>query len=249
MRWISSLVIAFATYSRIPMPPVEWSEENRRYALCFFPLVGLAVGAGMAFWLWLCGLLGIQGFLRGAVAAALPILITGGIHMDGFMDTCDAMASWQPMEKRLEILKDSHIGAFAALGCGVYLLLSAGLYSECALRDAPALAACFLLSRAMSGYFSIALPPARPGGMLAGFSATAAGQTVKITCAVYFFAACLLIGRRAYFVLPAALGLAVYAKRFCMKYFGGITGDLAGWFLQINELLCVSAVVLGGKLL
>lgn len=250
MGLISSLVIAFSTYSRIPMPAVDWSEKNRRYALCFFPLVGLAVGGAAAGWLWLCGALGLHRFLKGAVAAALPLLLTGGIHMDGFMDTCDAMASWQPTEKRLEILKDSHIGAFAALWAGVYLLVTAGLFSECDIQDGPALPACFLLSRAMSAYFSIALPQARPGGMLDGFSSTAAGKAVKLCCGLYGLAALgLLLYSRAYFVLPAALAVAWGAKRRFMKYFGGITGDLAGWFLQMNELICLFAVVLGGKML
>ena len=58
VQMASSLVIAFATYSRIPMPRVDWSEENRRYSLCFFPLIGLVIGAVMAGWLWLCDALG-----------------------------------------------------------------------------------------------------------------------------------------------------------------------------------------------
>lgn len=81
-------------------------------------------------WLALCDALGFGALLRGAVGALLPILVTGGIHMDGFMDTSDALASWQSPEKRLEILKDSHVGAFAVLGCAGYLLLDAALLSE-----------------------------------------------------------------------------------------------------------------------
>ena len=106
MRLISSFVIAFSTYSRLPMPQVEWSEENKRYSMCFFPLVGLAVGAVLCGWIWLCVWAGIGGFMKGAVAAAIPLFVTGGIHMDGLMDTCDALASWQSKERRLEILKD-----------------------------------------------------------------------------------------------------------------------------------------------
>ena len=250
MRVISSLVIAFATYSRLPMPRVDWTEENRRYALCFFPLVGAAVGGAMILWLWLCRLLQLGGFLQGAFAAALPLLITGGIHMDGFLDTCDALASWQEPKRRLEILKDSHIGAFAALWCGVYLLMLAGLLSECAWTSAPALLACFILSRAMSAFFSITLPQARPGGMLDGFSSTAAGKAVKICCGLWaLLAAILLVCFKGIFALPAALLTALYAKRGMLKYFGGITGDLAGWFLQLTELCCIAGIVLGGRIL
>ena len=117
MPVIRSLLTAFSTYSRIPVPQVEWNEENRRYSMCFFPLVGLVIGLFLWGWLALCRCSGIGPLIRGAVAALLPLAITGGIHMDGYMDTTDALASWQPVEKRLEILKDSHAGAFAQCFC------------------------------------------------------------------------------------------------------------------------------------
>ena len=117
MHVIRSLCIAFSTYSRIPVPQVAWTDENRKYSMCFFPLIGAVIGLLLWGWLALCDVLGFGALLRGAVGALLPILVTGGIHMDGFMDTSDALASWQSPEKRLEILKDSHVGAFAVLGC------------------------------------------------------------------------------------------------------------------------------------
>ncbi len=148
MRLMRAIAIAFSTYSRIPMPRVDWSEENQRYSMCFFPLVGLAVGLALWLWLWLCDLWALGAFARGALGAALPLLVSGGIHMDGFMDTLDAMASWQPREKRLEILKDVHTGAFAVMGCGAYLLVMAGILSEARAGQGLAIAACFVLSRA-----------------------------------------------------------------------------------------------------
>ena len=101
MRFIKSAVIAFSTYSRLPMPQVEWSDENRKYALCFFPLVGALVGALMWLWVCVCGWLELSALLKGAVCAVIPLAVTGGIHMDGFMDTTDALASWQTEERRI----------------------------------------------------------------------------------------------------------------------------------------------------
>ena len=95
MRVIRSLCIAFSTYSRIPVPQVAWTDENRKYSMCFFPLIGAVIGLLLWGWLALCDVLGFGALLRGAVGALLPILVTGGIHMDGFMDTSDALASWQ----------------------------------------------------------------------------------------------------------------------------------------------------------
>ena len=252
MRVFSSLVIAFSTYSRLPMPRVDWTDANRRYALCFFPLIGLAVGGILALWLWVCDLLALNAFLRGAIGAAIPLLVTGGIHMDGLMDTSDALASWQPREKRLEILKDHHVGAFAVLVCAGYLLVMAGLLSECGLGDAVSLTACFLLSRAASAALSVSLKQARPGGMLEGFARTAAGRAVLICAALYGFCGVFAVCARSPWglMIPAALGaVTVWYIHMARKNFGGVTGDLAGWFLQMAELCMIAAVVLGGKLL
>lgn len=250
MRLIQSFIIAFSTYSRIPMPRAEWSEENKRYSMCFFPLIGVALGLALAAWLWICRLLDAGAFLRGSVAAILPILVTGGIHMDGFMDTMDAMASWQTRERRMEILKDSHTGAFAVIGCAVYLLASAGLYGE--LTPALPMICVFVLSRCLSAFALNHLPKANPGGMLCGFADAAKKRAVDIACACYILACAALL-----VILCGWLGLAVLAaagiclacyRRFAMKHFGGVTGDLAGWFVQVTELACLAVLVLGGKL-
>ena len=74
MRVIRSFVIAFSTYSRIPMPQVEWSDENRKYSMCFFPLIGTVIGSILWGWLCLCDALNIGAFLRGAVGAMIPLL-------------------------------------------------------------------------------------------------------------------------------------------------------------------------------
>ena len=88
MPVIRSLLIAFSTYSRIPVPQVEWTAENRRYSMCFCPLIGTVIGLLLWGWLAVCERLCLGSFFQGAVAALLPLFISGGIHMDGFMDTC-----------------------------------------------------------------------------------------------------------------------------------------------------------------
>ena len=250
MRMIQSFIIAFSTYSRIPMPRAEWSEENKRCSMCFFPLIGAALGLVLAAWLWLCSLLEIGNFLRGSIAAILPILVTGGIHMDGFMDTMDAVSSWQTRERRLEILKDSHAGAFAVIGCAGYLLASAGLYGE--LPSAAAMIPVFVLSRCLSALALCHLPKANPGGMLSGFADAARKRAVDIACGIYI-ALCavllILFSKWVGLAVLAAAGICLlYYRYFALRYFGGVTGDLAGWFVQITEITCLAVLVLGGKL-
>ena len=253
MPVIRSLLIAFSTYSRIPVPQVEWNEENRRYSMCFFPLVGLVTGLLVWGWLSLCACLKMGPFLQGAVAALLPLLITGGIHMDGYMDTTDALASWQSQEKRLEILKDSHTGAFAVMGCAGYLLLSAALYSEADPAAGLRLAGVFVLSRALSAFALVRMRNARNRGMLDDISRVAEKRLVTISGGVYALL-CLVLWlatdvRTALLCVLAAVLCYLYYQHMSYKQFGGVTGDLAGWFLQVTELVLTAVIVIGGKLL
>ena len=220
--------------------------------MCFFPLIGVVVGGLIWLWLALCDGLHIGPFLRGAIGAVLPLLVTGGIHMDGFMDVTDAMSSWQTKEKRLEILKDSHVGAFAVIACGAYLLLMAGLLSECTAAQGLGLTAAFVLSRSMSAYAMVALPQAKKQGMLADNARNADHHRVRLASWGWFAAAAVaaVCGLGWYgLALPAgALAcLGWYAHR-AKKYFGGISGDQAGWYVQVTELVGLGLTVLGRML-
>ena len=81
MKYFNSIISAIAMYSRIPVPKIKWCEENRRYALGFFPLVGAVSGLMMVLWYFISDKLGINTVLFSAVCTAIPIIVTGGIHM------------------------------------------------------------------------------------------------------------------------------------------------------------------------
>ena len=253
MRFIKSAVIAFSTYSRLPMPQVEWSDENRKYALCFFPLVGALVGALMWLWVCVCGWLELSAPLKGAVCAVIPLAVTGGIHMDGFMDTTDALASWQTREKKLEILKDSRVGAFAVMGCVSYMLIMTALSADATPETGAQLGVCFVLSRALSAWAVTVLRSARPEGMLDKFASAAKKRMVSLSGGVYALLCvavwCVSDVRLALICVCTAALVTLYYRHMAYKQFGGVTGDLAGWYSQMLEICLTAAVVLGVKLL
>lgn len=109
MTTLRALVIAFSMYSQIPMPQFTWQDKEMKYAFCFFPWVGAAIGGITMFWWWFCGKFSVGNVAFAMIGTAIPLAVTGGFHVDGFMDTMDAFHSYQPREKKLEILKDSHI--------------------------------------------------------------------------------------------------------------------------------------------
>ena len=242
---LETVAVAFSMFSAIPMPQFEWNERNMRYALCAFPLVGAVIALGMWGWGRLCLLLSLPELLRGAGLCLMPVLITGGIHLDGYCDTCDALAAHSDAEKRQEILKDPHLGAFAAIWLCVYFIADLALWTALPDISLPILLGIFCLSRTLSG-LALTLFPLRAGSGLARSFSEAADRR-RVRTVLLFFAAALslvlLLLHAVEIVLAAALVFWHY-RRMCVRDFGGLSGDLAGWFLQTAELWMLAAAVL-----
>ena len=120
---LKSMAITFAMYSKIPVRSFKWEKENMKYCLLFLPVVGIVEGIFLIVFSVFFYKLRINPTLVAAFLTVFPILYTGGIHMDGFLDTMDALGSNQDKQKKLAILKDSNSGAFAIIGGLVYILL------------------------------------------------------------------------------------------------------------------------------
>lgn len=253
MRLFESLLVALSTYSRIPVPHFEWKERNMKYAICFFPSVGIVCGGLILGWYAICNAFNISKLFFAVIAVCIPILITGGIHMDGYMDTVDALSSHQSRERKLEILKDSHCGAFSIIYCVMYLLINlALLYELYESGNIVAICPVFVLSRTLSALCAINLPNANKSGMLYNYTKNAQKQKVNIamiTVAAVSIAVIILIS-------PAVGGISVcfgllsvfLYKKMVIRQFGGVTGDTAGFFLQICELACMTGAWIGALL-
>ena len=180
MRIIKSFFIAVSMYSKIPVPQFEWKEDDMKYIFCFFPWIGALIGGCIFFWNELCNYRHIGILCRTAVDAAIPLFLTGGIHVDGFMDTMDALHSYSQREKKLEILKDSHIGAFAVIMLAVYGLVYLGVFSEIESNVMLKIvcSGCFL-SRCLCGISAVSFPLAKKDGMLYLFADRSRKKIVK----------------------------------------------------------------------
>lgn len=247
MSIINSFFIALSMYSRIPVPRVDWEKENMRYAMCFFPMIGVVIGAVMYLAGWLLDKTSVGGLFRGVVFTLIPIIITGGIHMDGFMDTMDALGSWGDREKKLEILKDSHAGAFAILGMGCYLMWSVAVWSELPAEVLRVCGVSFVLSRALSGFSVVTFPAARNSGLLKMFQDGVQKKVVRITMCLYVAAAVIMMAvMNARAMTGAVTGVMIaflYYIVVSRKQFGGVTGDLAGFFLETAELAMFTGIL------
>ena len=236
---LETIAVALSMFSAIPVPQFFWTEKNMRYAMCAFPLVGVMVGGLCWLWVLVCQWLSLPALLRGAGLCLLPVAVTGGIHLDGYCDASDALASHAPPEKKQEIMKDPHIGAFGVIRLCGYLILSFTLWATLAAYPGPAVWLGFCLSRTLSG-LAVAIFPLAKGSGLAYTFATAADKKVVarvLTAASAALAVGLCFCGWAGAVM-AALALLVFLdyRRRSVKEFGGLSGDLAGWFLQRAEL-------------
>jgi len=248
---IHSLLMAFSLYSRIPVPQVKWSEKSMRYCICFLPLVGAAIGAFQYLAFRFLAHISAGKTLSGAVLSALPVLLSGGIHMDGYMDTCDAIHSYADREKRLEILKDPHVGAFAVIGGILYFGLSMGIWSEAGSSEILTLCLVFAFSRALSAFAAVTFPKARKDGMLRQETDPAAKGSAFAMAAVSVLTGAALIAAgpvRGTTAVLASLAVLLYYRRMSCRLFGGTTGDLSGWFTQMCELAAAGAAVVAGRL-
>ncbi len=249
-----TIAVAVSMYSAVPMPQFQWSEKNMRYAMVAFPLVGALCGIGLLLWYYLCSFLNFGCLLQGAGLVLVPVLITGGIHLDGFCDTTDAIASHADRERKLEIMKDSHAGAFAIIGVVAYLLFYVAVSSELVLtlQTVGALALIHVYSRCLSGFSVATVDAAKKSGLVYAFQDGAARSRVAVVLGCYLVVLAILflwlMGISGLIPLGTGLLMFLIYVAYSKHTFGGITGDLAGWFLSLAELLMVFSLVLGAGL-
>ncbi|AYA99572.1 adenosylcobinamide-GDP ribazoletransferase [Lachnoanaerobaculum umeaense] len=246
---LKSMAITFAMYSKLPVRSFNWEKENMKYCLLFLPMVGLVEGIFLIIFYIFFYKLKVNHILVAAFLTVLPILYTGGIHMDGFLDTMDALGSNQDKQKKLAILKDSNSGAFAITGGLVYILLYfAAMLSLNNITKIYILAISYILIRAYSALSLIVFKNARGSGLAFAFSDNSLIYTNRVVLLIF-----IVISSVAMIIVNVNYGLLcviatylvfLYYRVKSFEEFGGITGDLAGYFLQLAELVVVLVLAL-----
>jgi adenosylcobinamide-GDP ribazoletransferase len=158
-----------------------------------------------------------------------------------------------PAERKREILKDPHAGAFAVIGAAAYLLLYFGIASE--LPDKPQtpllLLLTYVMCRVLSALSVLLFPRNEGKGLLASFRESADRTVSVVVLSVFFAAAAAGLaaagGAAGLVMLGGALVCVGYLYFMSRRSFGGMSGDLAGFFLQIAELTMLAAIILVDK--
>ena len=213
----------------------EINEKDFGRSLLYFPLVGLLIGLLLVGSVFLFSFLPL--LLKSALILIFSIIITGGIHLDGFADTCDAFYGNRPKEKILEIMRDSRIGVMGAIGIFSLLLLKFGIIAS--LSDALLWKALILMA-----VFS------RWAQVLACFDSSYARQEGKAKYFIeyatkkelfigFFFTLalfCLLSKLKGLILFFTSLLPTFLFLQYIKKRIGGMTGDTIGALSEFAEV-------------
>ncbi len=238
---MSALVAAVRLLTVIPVPfSRDLSARAMSQSAAFFPLVGIGIGGSMAGVAWAASLV-LPPMVAAGLAVFAGVVLTGALHLDGLADTADGLFGGRTPERRLEIMKDPHVGAFGAVAIGVALLLKFGTLSAAAASDLwVAIVLAPMLGRLAAAAVVASFRNVRSQGLGAPF---AAGPRLSIVAAgaasiVATWALAGPVGLAALCVAMAVgTGLAWYAAG---KLGGGVTGDVCGAAVEAGE---VSALV------
>lgn len=214
----------------------EWNIEDFGKSVVYFPLVGAIIGIFlMAFWYALSFFLPITVVALGIVV--LEFLFTGGLHADGYMDTCDGIFSGRDKERKLAIMKDSRVGSNGVVGFVFLVLLKWQLLATVPSQFIYELLFFMPLLSRYGLTLSIRLfPYARPEGMGKAFAVYSPKST--LWWATAFTLLPLVYGGWHYAVLMGIMIVVnLYLNHFIVKQIDGVTGDTYGFVIETSEVL------------
>jgi adenosylcobinamide-GDP ribazoletransferase len=242
-QFVTDFALAWRLLTTIPLPlvPDEPHPAPGR-AAGYYPLVGLILGLLLAGVGW-----GLSLFLPSPLAAALLLAtwvgLTGMLHLDGFMDSCDGLLPPRDPLRRLEIMKDSRAGAFGVVG--VILLLLIKFNALVALTDPyrlPVLIITPALARWAITWAMIRFPLARKEGLSVHFSA-GLGWPQLVAASIVAFLVALISGWSGLLLLATAWLTSIGMARLAVARIEGLTGDVYGAICETAEIFILVVAV------
>lgn len=239
---MKTFIVSLQFLTRFSIYRGAYDERAYGRAPLFYPLVGLIMGV-----LWLLLYLAAVRLFPPPVTAALltagMVVFSGGLHLDGFMDTMDGVFSGRPREKMLEIMRDSRVGAFGAIALAVLLLVKYAVLLSLPARLMPhILPVVPALSRWGMVYAVARFPYARPQG-LGRLQVQYTGAKELVLATLQAAAAAALAGPAGLILFLLALGAAHGLCRALAAQLGGLTGDTYGAVNEILEVVLLLAAV------
>ncbi|MGN6145579.1 MAG: adenosylcobinamide-GDP ribazoletransferase [Mesorhizobium sp.] len=239
---LRDIALCLVFFTRLPLPVFDFRDRKLADAIWAAPLAGLAVAGIGALTYAIAAWLGLAAGPAAALTLAAMVLATGALHEDGLSDVADGFGGGRGRERKLEIMRDSRIGAYGAAALALSLLIRWNALAEIhgGWSVLAALVAVHGASRGLLGVFMHSLPPARSDGLSAG-AGSVSRQTAMAGAALGALAL-LPLGLDGFVSAAILLGLVfvAFAAR-CRRQIGGQTGDTAGALQQFAEIVVLLA--------
>ncbi len=237
---MTSLIIAFQFLTIIPtLIRRPFTPEEMGRSVGWFPLVGLALGV-LLFGIHYAAILIFPATIAAALVLFAWVFLTRAFHLDGLMDTCDGLYGGFTPERRLDIMKDSRMGAFG-VAAGFIILLIKYTALASSLNPGLALVMSTVLGRWTSPLVIVAFPYARQKGTGYDMKKNARLPQLLLATAITVIVAWLLNSTQGFLLILitalAALGIA----RYIMHLLPGLTGDNYGTITELTETLVLLA--------
>lgn len=234
---------AFSLLTRLPVPVDHARAGSRGAAAAWaFPIVGLIVGGAAGAMVAIAGWLGLPAGMAAASALAFLAIVTGGMHEDGLADFADAMGG-MTVERRLEIMKDSRIGAYGVIALSVALLARwSGIGELSGWTAVFTLSAIGAASRAVMVWLMFAMRPARKSGLSAGVGKPD-GTTILVAGGVAVITCVLFTGLSGVVLCALIFAGALPVYWIANRTLGGQTGDVLGAAQQSAEIVGLAAAI------
>jgi len=233
---LEALRAAVMFFTRLPVPQgATWDPRALQRAAAYFPLVGWIVG-GVAAGVWWSATAVFTPLIASGLSLAATLLLTGAFHEDGFADVCDGFGGGATRERALEIMRDSRVGAFGAIGIAVMLALK--WHAVAALPAGPGaavLVAAHAVSRGASGTLMSTLTYAQHDGKAKPLATELSGARLAASLA-FALAPMVLLPLRAWWALAVVCALRFLLGRWFVQRIGGYTGDCLGAAQQVCEV-------------
>lgn len=247
MKYIHAFFMSATMFCAIPMPYRKWDDEARPLMTIMLPLVGIVIGLIWALLAYALLFIGAPKMITAALLCMVPYVLSGYMHLDGFMDVTDAVRSCRDLAERRRILKDSHSGAFALIGLVLLMLLSFALFASAnPASDYRILVFIPIISRICSAFFVTVLPPMETSQFSGKYREGIRKSHViflLVLLAIAIIAAVFVCRKYAFACLAVIIGYLL-ALRKAYKSLEGMNGDIAGYSLTIAELCGVAVYAL-----
>ena len=246
-KLLKAFCMSFSMFCAIPTPFSHvWEDSVRSLMLVVFPFVGTIIGSIWALSAFLLNKINCPQMFAAAVLALLPYLLTGGIHLDGYMDCCDAIFSRRPLEKKREILKDSHVGSFAVIALATLFMFSFAAFAS---RNGEAwmLILICTISRACSAIGVSTLRPMGHSEYAGNFQKGISQANIIALCAILIITVAIasyLFSLDGFIISVATILGYVFATAYAFKNLDGFSGDVTGFGHTIAELCGVIVLTL-----